>query len=81
MHGGSGTPDDQMKLAIENGITKVNIFSEILSAFFGEMKKQLNELDNMSLWPSAAYKRPIEAMKEKVKEKIYLCGSNGKVKV
>lgn len=81
VHGGSGTPDDQMKLAIENGISKINIFSEILEAFFKEMKIQLNELDNMSLWPSAAYKRPIEAMKEKVKEKIYLCNSNNKVKI
>ena len=81
VHGGSGTPDDQMRLAIENGISKVNIFSEILEAFFKEMKTQLNELDNMSLWPSAAYKRPIEAMKEKVKEKIYLCNSNDKVKI
>ena len=79
VHGGSGTPDDQMKEAIENGITKVNIFSEILSAFFGEMKKQLNELDNMSLWPSAAYKRPIEAMKEKVREKFYLCKAENRV--
>ena len=79
VHGGSGTPDDQMKEAIENGITKVNIFSEILSAFFGEMKRQLNELDNMSLWPSAAYKRPIEAMKEIVREKFYLCKAENRV--
>lgn len=75
VHGGSGTPDDQMKEAIQCGICKVNIFSEILAAFFGEMKASLNELDNMSLWPIAAYKRPIEAMKEKVKEKFYLCGA------
>ena len=81
VHGGSGTPDDQMQEAIENGICKVNIFSEILEAFFCEMKKQLNELDNMSLWPSAAYKRPLEAMKEKVKEKIYLCKANNRVNI
>ena len=75
VHGGSGTPDDQMKEAIARGICKVNIFSEILEAFFSEMKRQLNELDNMSLWPSAAYKRPIEAMKEKVREKFHLCNT------
>ena len=63
IYGGSGTPNDQMEEAIENGICKVNIFSEILEAFFSEMKKQLNELDNMSIWPSIAYKRPIEKMK------------------
>lgn len=78
VHGGSGTPDSQMKQAIENGICKVNIFSELLDAFFSEMKKELNELDNMSLWPIAAYKRPIEKMKEKVREKFQLCGTIGK---
>ena len=81
VHGGSGTPDDQMQKAIENGICKVNIFSEILEAFFSEFKKELNELDNMSLWPSAAYKKPIEAMKSRVKEKIHLCKANGRVKI
>ena len=79
VHGGSGTPDEQMKKAIENGICKVNIFSEILEAFFLELKKELNELDNMSLWPSAAYNRPIEALKRKVKEKFALCGCINKV--
>lgn len=74
VHGGSGTPDEQMRKAIENGICKVNIFSEILEAFFSEFKKELNELDNMSLWPSAAYNRPIEALKERVREKFALCG-------
>ena len=80
VHGGSGTPDDQMKKAIENGICKVNIFSEILEAFFSTMKRQLNEMDNMALWPHAAYEKPIESMKDKIEEKFYLCNAVGKTK-
>ncbi len=78
VHGGSGTPDDQMKEAIKLGITKVNIFSDLLEAFFSEMKDFLNEQNNLSLWPSVVYEKPLLKMKEVVKEKIELCGSKGK---
>lgn len=77
VHGGSGTPDDQMKEAIQRGITKVNIFSDILEAFFKEMKDFLSLQKNFSLWPNVVYEKPLEKMKEKIKEKIYLCGCNG----
>ena len=33
LHGGSGTPDDKVLESIENGITKVNICTEFVSAF------------------------------------------------
>ena len=29
LHGGSGTPDDQMQNAIHHGITKINIYSDV----------------------------------------------------
>lgn len=33
LHGGSGTPEEMVKEAIRNGITKVNICTEFLAAF------------------------------------------------
>lgn len=78
VHGGSGTPDDQMKEAIKRGICKVNIFSDILEAFFSAMKTFLNNQDNLSLWTITAYKDPLDALKEKVTEKILLCGADNK---
>ena len=33
LHGGSGVPDDKIKEAIENGITKINICTEFVAAF------------------------------------------------
>lgn len=78
VHGGSGTPDDQMKEAIRRGICKVNIFSDILEAFFSSMKKFLNEQTNLSLWTITAYKDALEGMQQRVREKILLCGADGR---
>lgn len=79
VHGGSGTPDDQMKEAIARGICKVNIFSDILEAFFKGMKDFLDKQDNLALWTVTAYKEPLEEMSRKVAEKIMLCGANNRI--
>ena len=78
MHGGSGTPDDQVKKAIEKGICKLNIYSEMMSAYYTELKKKLDESATMSIWVSRANEKPLEALKEVVKEKIDLMGSANK---
>lgn len=78
MHGGSGIPEELIKKSVENGICKLNIFSEMLSAYYGAMKEELNAAENMAIWPSTANKKPIEALKEVVRDKIDLAGSAGK---
>ena len=78
MHGGSGTPDEQIKRAVEKGICKLNIYSEMLSAYYGELKKKLDESASLAIWVSKANERPLNALKEVVKEKIDLVGSTGK---
>jgi len=78
MHGGSGTPDDQIKLAVEKGICKLNIYSEMLSAYYGELKKKLETSGTLAIWVSVANEKPLAALKEVVKEKIDLVGSENK---
>lgn len=78
MHGGSGTPDDQMREAVARGISKVNIFSEILEAYYSAMKRFLNGRTNLSLWTNAAEHDAIEALKDKAREKFLLLGANSK---
>ncbi|MBT3202440.1 MAG: class II fructose-bisphosphate aldolase [Phycisphaerales bacterium] len=39
MHGGSGTPDDQVRNAVANGISKVNVFTEERIAMFRGLKE------------------------------------------
>ena len=78
MHGGSGTPDDQIKEAIQRGICKLNIYSEILSAYYGELKKKLEESGTLAIWVSKANEKSLAALKQVVLEKIDLVGSANK---
>ncbi|MBF0197923.1 MAG: class II fructose-bisphosphate aldolase [Planctomycetes bacterium] len=79
LHGGSGTPDEQIKNAIANGIAKINVFTDILIAMNSKKKEVLNELENMGTWPHVLNNKPNEALKEVVREKISLFGSNNRV--
>lgn len=79
LHGGSGTPDDQMKNAINHGITKINIYSDVLFALNQGLKNSLNNLTNPSTWPFLVYEDAMKMMKEVVREKINKFGSAGRV--
>lgn len=79
LHGGSGTPEDQLKDAIENGISKINIYSELLHAWNSAMLAELRKQPYMSVWPSVLRKTPDAAMRMVICKKIELFGSAGKV--
>ena len=79
LHGGSGTPDDQVKKAIELGITKINIYSEVLNGLNTGLKDKLNDIQNMSMWPIFVYENANERMREVIRNKIRTFGSNGRV--
>lgn len=74
LHGGSGLSDDDLRNTVKNGISKINIFTDICSAGTAAMrygvKNNLPYLDIRSL--------RVEKIKETVKEKIKLFGSSGK---
>ena len=78
LHGGSGTPEDQMNQAIAHGICKVNIYSELLTAWNTAMLNELKQLPHMSAWPAVLRKIPDAAMREVIRQKIKFFGSNGK---
>lgn len=79
LHGGSGTPDDQMKMAIEHGITKINIYSDVVGALNTGLKNKLNSIENPSTWPVFVFEEARQRMKEAVRAKIYAFGSNDRV--
>lgn len=74
MHGGSGTPEKDLLKSIELGMCKINIFSDILKGYYTGMKEFLNEIDNLSVWPSVGNKRAGEYMKKVIREKYELFG-------
>lgn len=79
LHGGSGTPDDQMKNAIAHGITKINIFSDVVAAMNGGLKDKLNTMENPATWPAYVFEDARNRMKQVVHEKVTTFGSAGRV--
>lgn len=71
MHGGSGIPDEQIRRAIKEGICKINFDTELRMAFSASLENYFKEKPgdyNVRTYLSAA----IQAIKEKVKEKMNL---------
>lgn len=79
LHGGSGTPNDQLGNAIHHGITKINIYSDVLFALNQGLKNALNTMTNPSAWPFLVYEDALKGMKAVVRDKIRQFGSAGRV--
>ena len=77
LHGASGVPVEQVKKAIELGITKVNIATELKMPFAEKLREILIEKPNESD-PRKYFGPAKEIMKKVAIEKILMCGSNGK---
>ncbi|HEY8449801.1 MAG TPA: class II fructose-1,6-bisphosphate aldolase [Bacillota bacterium] len=77
MHGGSGVPDHQVRRAIELGVSKINIDTELRHAFVTAARRVLerhpDEIDPRKILGPGR-----DAMREKVREKMRLFGSSGK---
>ncbi|WP_288593939.1 class II fructose-bisphosphate aldolase [uncultured Victivallis sp.] len=78
LHGGSGTPADQLAAAIENGIAKINIYSELTAAWNSTMRDFLNKREQMTCWFSVTCAEPDQAMREAMREKILVFKSNNR---
>ena len=79
LHGGSGTPNDQMQNAIQHGITKINIYSDVVGAMNKGLKDKLNAIENPSTWPFLVFADARERMKEVARNKLRTFGSAGKL--
>jgi len=78
LHGGSGTPDEDIKKAIELGIVKININTELRIAYSEELEETIKEHPE-EVKPYKILAPAVEAMKEVVEEKIDLFGSKSKI--
>lgn len=78
LHGGSGTPEDDIKESIKEGIIKININTELRTAFSGNIRRVLNNnLDEIIPYNFLLdAKKSVERV---VGVKINIFGSNGKI--
>lgn len=75
LHGASGVPDDLVRKAIELGITKINIATELKIPYANALRQYLNEHTQESD-PRKYFKAAKEAYAAVVEEKICLVSSN-----
>ena len=75
LHGGSGNPDEAIREAIRRGITKVNIYTELLDAFIGTLRGVLSRPESEAAWAYRLLPECMAAARELVRRKIWLCGS------
>ena len=75
LHGGSGLTDDDFRKAIKEGISKVNIFTDINVAAVEAQFKRFQSMDKglIDLIPAA-----VEAVKQETMKKMALFSSDGK---
>ena len=76
LHGGSGTPPEDLKRAISLGIAKVNVATELVMALRGSLTKQWEQ--EPGLWLPLAMVPAMEALGEVVAKWIRLTGAEGK---
>ena len=74
-HGGSGVPDDQIKLAVQAGIRKINFGTDLCYSFLDSVFAVDRKIYAIDLF----MKEPIAAVKSFAVSKIQLLGANDRV--
>ena len=81
LHGGSGIPDEMVKKAITLGVSKVNVNTECQLAFAAAVRGYIEagkDKQGKGYDPRKLLAPGVEAIKETVRAKIRLFGSDGK---
>lgn len=81
LHGGTGIPFDQVKKAIEMGVAKINVNTDLQLVFAKATRKYIEEgkdKEGKGFDPRKLLLPGQEAIQEKVKETIKMFGSDGK---
>jgi len=77
LHGGSGTPDEQIRQAVRNGICKINIFADQRLAMFRGLRKSAEQKRPDPL-PQQLFGPIRENLEAVVAEKIKLLGAENR---
>jgi len=78
LHGGSDLPEEHIRRAIQLGITKVNVATDLAGAYTTAVRKVVAASEGI-LWPGRVLSATRQEMKELVRAKLRIFGSSGKV--
>jgi fructose/tagatose bisphosphate aldolase len=76
LHGGSGTPPDDLRRAISLGMAKVNVATEIMNSIRGSLMAEWQAGKN--LWVPLAEATALKAAESVFEKWIHLTGAAGK---
>ncbi|EQF23202.1 ketose-bisphosphate aldolase family protein [Clostridioides difficile CD160] len=79
LHGGSSNPDEEIAQAVKLGVCKVNISSDVKSAYYKKCREVLEQNPNL-YEPDAIYPQCIEAAREVIEFKMNLFNDIDKLK-
>ena len=74
LHGGSGVPDEQIRLAVQAGVRKMNFSTDLCLAFLDACRAR----DASIVGIDTFMQEPIRAVEEFVKSKIRVLGAEGR---
>ncbi|EGP5222411.1 ketose-bisphosphate aldolase [Enterococcus lactis] len=80
LHGGSSNPDEEIRQAVELGINKINISSDIKIVFAEKLRDILNSGDLEIREPNVLFSPCMEAVKQVALDKIHLFKADNKAK-
>jgi fructose-bisphosphate aldolase class II len=78
MHGGSGTPEDQVQNAIRHGITKLNVYADSRVAMFKGLKRSAESQERADPLPDIMFRPIREALSALAAERIRMFFAAGK---
>jgi len=79
LHGGSGTPVDQIQEAVRHGICKLNLYADLRIAMFRGLKESAETMDRIDPLPSEMFGPIREHLAALVAEKIRMLGAENRV--
>jgi len=79
LHGGTGIPEEDVRLAIKNGINKVNVGTEIACGYMNAVRKELMERGE-NAFTFQVMNPARAAVREVVNKWIRVCMADGKAK-
>jgi len=79
LHGGSGTPVDQIQQAVQHGICKLNLYADLRIAMFSGLKESAATMDRIDPLPSEMYGPIRRHLADVVADKIRMLGAQNRV--
>jgi len=80
LHGGSGTPEEQIRDAVRNGICKVNLYADLRVAMYGALKTTVTAHERIDPLPRDLFQPMRKELAAVVRQKIELLGAKNRTK-